>query len=279
MNWCIQDRIAAFDGTSLIDVYSDKDRGFGGYCDIAPPKCSSESQSCKIKIPEPPFWTVSNAVSFSFPELSSPESDIGTKYKWKICTWNEICITEWIDYEGKDLIESARATDPETGEELIIAQLVHLVDTTLPSGVSLVSGQNYRIKVLAYNDAGVLNGIEISSDDVTVDSSPPLLPLGKAVYNAQYFNNMPVQVSLNGMGVSWDEFEDLESSIKSYVYQIFEYNDGEASDTYVGPAQTAPVTVENTKQDVYVTKLSLTPGKKYFARVTATNEAGLKTSK
>lgn len=266
-----------FDGTSLVDVVSDRDEGLGGYCDIGAPVCELGEAACEIQIPQPPYWVYPDQVSFSIPDYTSSEGGVATKFKWKICVKDGACITDWLDYNGKDLIQSARIVDPYSKETGIIAQLVHVVDSELPGSVSLKNGVIYNVKVLVYNAAGLLNGVELTSRDVLADLVPPKLPEGKSVYNGEFQKNVAVQLSTNGMGVSWDAFEDAESGIDYYSYQIFEYgNNGTIEDSYVGSPVTRKTRVNSgDDRNVYATQLSLSPGKKYFARVTAVNGAGV----
>ena len=275
IDWCLEDRILTFDGTSLIDVIADRDMGMGGYCDVSPPSCEIGGSACSIKVPDPPYWTFADRVSFVIPDHISSDGGVGTKYKWKICTDAGQCITDWTDYQGKDLVQSASITDPNSTEAGVIAQLVHVVDSELPGNVTLKNGMKYQAKVLAYNAAGVLNGIEMTSDIIMADLTPPVLPEGKSIYNGEYLNNVAAQVSSTGIGLSWDAFEDEESGISQYYYQIFEYKDG-ITGSYIGNPVTRKKRVSDPgDRNAYASDLGLIPGKKYFARVSAVNGAGV----
>lgn len=268
-----------FAGTSLVDVVSDQDRGNGGYCDVSPPSCDLGQSACQVKVPDPPFWTSSTKVTFSFPDFPSKEGGTTTKYKWKLCVPSGVCVTDWIPYQGKDMTQSAEVIDTVTNAPTVISQLVHVVDSALPTGVSLTPGVNYVVQILGYNAAGIFKGIVQESSNVSVDFSPPYLPLGKAVYTGEYFNNIAAQLSSNGMGISWDEFQDPESGITTYYYQIFEYLRNQDSGTYVGPAQTQLIETKSIDdRSAYISKLPLSSGKSYFVRVTARNGAGLQGS-
>lgn len=276
LGWCFEDRLISFEGTSLIDIVADRDNGKGGYCDIPSPTCEFDSLACEIKIPNPPFWTSADRVYFSVPNHISSQGGLSTVFKWKICMKEGSCITDWNTYDGKDLIQSVNTMDPTTRQKGVVAQLVHVVDSELPAGASLKNGYEYFVKVLLYNAAGELNGVEINSAYVKADLTPPFLPEGKSVYNGEYLRNILAQISTGGMGLSWDSFEDPESEIQQYYYQIFEFLEQDGSDSYVGNPLTKKVKVEKTEdRNIYVPQLSLSPGLKYFGRITAVNSAGM----
>lgn len=278
LGWCFEDRMISFDGTSIIDVVADRDNGKGGYCDIPSPTCEFDSRACEIKLPNPPFWTSPGRVYFSVPDHVSSQGGQSTKFKWKICVKGGACIIDWAEYDGKDMIQSLSTTDPITKEEGVVAQLVHVVDSALPGDASLKNGLEYYVKVLLYNAAGELNGVEMNSGLVKADLSPPFLPEGKSVYNGEYLKNILAQISTGGMGLSWDAFEDPESEIRGYYYQIFEFSE-DGDETYLGSPMTRKTKVEDKNdRSVYVTQLNLSPGKKYFGRITAVNSAGIESS-
>jgi hypothetical protein len=78
------------------------------------------------------------------------------------------------------------------------------------------------------------------------------------------------------LGVSWDAFEDPESGIREYYFQIFEYLKGSNVESYIGSPQTPKIRAGGAdEQNVYASNLNLEPGKAYFARVTAVNGAGI----
>jgi class 3 adenylate cyclase len=271
---CLEDRILAYDGTSLIDTYGDRDGGRGGYCDVPSPTCEFNGEACEIILPTPPFWTSADRVSFSVPEYVSNFGGVPTELKWRVCTRGGSCITDWIPFAGKDLTQSVRATDAD-GNEVVISQLVHVVDQELEESATLRNGLEYYVEILLYNAAGERNGLRMQSGYVMADLTPPFLQEGKSVYNGEYFKNNAAQLSSSGIGLSWDSFEDPESDINQYYYQVFEHNDG-TGDTYVGNPITRRVRVEDRdSRNVFVGDLTLTPGKKYFGRISAVSLAGI----
>lgn len=278
LGWCFEDRLISFEGTSLIDVVADRDNGKGGYCDIPSPTCEFDSTACEIKLPKPAFWTSPDKVYFSVPDHVSTQGGLTTKFKWKVCAAAGPCITDWIDYDGQDMVRSVSTIDPVTQEKGVVAQLVHVVDSTLPGDASLKNGLTYYVKVLLYNAAGELNGVEINSGTVKADLTSPFLPEGKSVYNGEYLKNILAQISTGGIGLSWDTFEDPESEISNYYYQIFEFKE-DGDESYVGSPMSKKTRVKNTDdRSVYVTQLNLSPGNKYFGRITAENSAGIESS-
>lgn len=275
VGWCLEDRLISFEGTSLIDVVADRDDGKGGYCDIPSPTCEFDGLACDIKIPNPPFWTTADKVYFSVPNHVSTQGGLSTMFKWRICSKGGECITDWTEYDGTDLVQSVSTIDPITEEKGVVAQLVHVVDSQLPGNASLKNGMEYYVKVLLYNAAGELNGVELNSAYVTADLTPPFLPEGRSVYNGEYLKNIVVQISTGGIGLSWDAFEDPESQISDYYYQIFEFREDDG-DSYIGNPMTMKTRIADTNdRSIYISKLDLSPGIKYFGRITAVNSAGV----
>lgn len=271
---CLEERILSYDGTSLIDTIGDRDGGRGGYCDVPSPTCEFNGEACEIILPNPPFWTSADRVSFSVPEYVSNFGGVPTGIKWRVCTRSGSCITDWIPFTGKDLTQSVRATDAD-GNEVVISQLVHVVDQELGESSTLRNGLEYYVEILLFNAAGERNGLSIQSGYVMADLTPPFLQEGKSVYNGEYFKNNAAQLSSTSIGLSWDSFEDPESDINQYYYQVFEHNDGEG-DTYIGNPISRKVRVEDRdSRNVFVGDLTLTPGKKYFGRISAVSLAGI----
>lgn len=271
---CLEERILSYVGTSLIDTIGDRDGGRGGYCDVPSPTCEFNGEACEIILPNPPFWTSADRVSFSVPEYVSNFGGVPTGIKWRVCTRSGSCITDWIPFTGKDLTQSVRATDAD-GNEVVISQLVHVVDQELGESSTLRNGLEYYVEILLFNAAGERNGLSIQSGYVMADLTPPFLQEGKSVYNGEYFKNNAAQLSSTSIGLSWDSFEDPESDINQYYYQVFEHNDGEG-DTYIGNPISRKVRVEDRdSRNVFVGDLTLTPGKKYFGRISAVSLAGI----
>lgn len=271
---CLEDRLVTYAGTSLIDTVADRDNGQGGYCDVPSPACEFNGKACEIILPKPPFWTSADRVSFSVPEYVSKSGGVPTGLKWRICTRSGSCITDWTPFEGKDLTQSVKATDAD-GNDVVISQLVHVVDQELPESSTLRNGLEYYVEILMFNAAGERNGLRMQSGYVMADLTPPFLPEGKSVYNGEYFKNNAAQQSSTSIGLSWDSFEDPESDINQYYYQVFEHNDGQG-DTYIGNPMSRKVRVEDRdSRKVFIRNLNLTPGKKYFGRVSAVSLAGI----
>ncbi len=271
---CLEERLLAYDGTSLIDTIGDRDGGRGGYCDVPSPTCEFNGEACEIILPNPPFWTSADRISFSVPEYVSNFGGVPTGLKWRVCTRGGSCITDWIPFAGKDLTQSVRATDAD-GNEVVISQLVHVVDQELEENSTLRNGLEYYVEILLFNAAGERNGLRMQSRYVMADLTPPFLPEGKSVYNGEYFKNNAAQLSSSSIGLSWDSFEDPESDINQYYYQVFEHNDGEG-DTYIGNPISRKVRLEDRdSRNVFVGDLALTPGKKYFGRISAVSLAGI----
>ena len=272
---CLEDRIESYDGTSLVDVVADRDMGQGGYCDVPSPECEFNGQACDIILPKPPFWTEADRVSFSIPDYVSRFGGMQTQLKWRICSRDGAgCIIDWTPFEGKDLTQSVQATDAD-GNDVVISQLVHVVDQLLPETSTLRNGVEYYVEILMYNAAGERNGLRMQSGYLMADLTPPFLPEGKSVYNGEYFKNNAAQQSSNSIGLSWDSFEDPESDINQYYHQVFEHNDGEGN-SYIGAPMSRKVRLEDRdSQKVVIRDLTLTPGKKYFGRVSAVSLAGI----
>lgn len=279
---CLMERLVSFKGTSLVDPVSDDDGGMGGYCGVAPPTCRVEQDSCWVQVPDPAWWTDPSKVSFSFPDFPSTEGGTAPQYTWRLGTTPGAGdVIDWTPFEGKNVTQSAEVMEPGDNKGTVISQVVNIANGTLPNGIGLQQGETYYVSVRGANAGGVLNGLIVTSDPVTVDYTPPVLPAGSAVYSGQYLANIPAQTNTNGIGVSWDSFEDDESGVQQYAYQVFEYNtahaDGQQPD-YVGDSQTSKVNLKDvTTRDVYITKLDLEPGKSYFVRVYVENGAGLET--
>jgi len=241
---------------------------------VPSPTCEFNGEACEIILPNPPFWTSADRVSFSVPEYVSNFGGVPTGIKWRVCTRSGSCITDWIPFTGKDLTQSVRATDAD-GNEVVISQLVHVVDQELGESSTLRNGLEYYVEILLFNAAGERNGLSIQSGYVMADLTPPFLQEGKSVYNGEYFKNNAAQLSSTSIGLSWDSFEDPESDINQYYYQVFEHNDGEG-DTYIGNPISRKVRVEDRdSRNVFVGDLTLTPGKKYFGRISAVSLAGI----
>jgi class 3 adenylate cyclase len=286
---CLYDRIASFEGTSIIDPVGDMDQGQGGYCGVAPPTCRRNEDACWVQTPESGFWTDSNKITFSFPDFPSPEGGVPAIYSWRLGTEPGAGdISDWQLFTGKNVTQTAELWDAtisgDPGKPTVIKQTVHLANGTLPGGMALRQGGQYYVTVRGTNAAGPLNALQVVSDPVSVDNTPPELPPGSAVYSSQYFSNALAQTDTNGIGVSWDPFEDPESGIRQYAYQVFEYvprgdtGGGENAVDYAGDAQTGKIrTKDVNNRGAYITKLNLYAGKSYFVRVYATNGAAAET--
>lgn len=280
---CLYDRIVTFEGTSLVDPVSDDDGGMGGYCGVQAPTCRREEDACWIATPDPPWWTDPTKATFSFPEFPSIEGGVPAMYQWRLGTQPGLGdVTDWTPFTGKNATQSAEVQGKGETSGTLISQTVYMADGNLPPEISMSEGSTYYVSVKGSNAGGPLNGRVVTSEPVTVDSTPPVLPDGKGVYSGQYFSNVPYQTNTNGVGVSWDPFEDAESGIKQYSYRVFEYvlDEKRASgdSSYVGPSMTNKVKLKDPDtRDLYITKLDLEEGKSYFVRVFAMNNAGLET--
>ena len=283
---CLYDRLVSFDGTSLIDPVGNRDQGLGGYCGVAPPTCRRHEDACWVQIPDPPFWTDQTKAPFAFPDFPSTEGGVPASYSWRLGTSPGAGdVSDWQYFKGRNVTQTAELHSDSTGSSKVMTQVVHMEDGDLPDGVALRQGGVYYITVRGVNAAGPLQGLDVYSDQVMVDATPPQLPPGSAVYSSQYYTNYLAQIDTNGIGVSWDPFQDPESGIESYSYQVFEYvprGDSNGVTTsadkdppdYAGEAQTSKIKMSGTDtRAVYISKLSLLAGKSYFVRVYATNGA------
>lgn len=281
---CLYERIVAFEGTSLIDTIASRDNGQGGYCDVEPPTCRRSEDACWLQLPNPAFWIDPARVTFSFPTFPSIEGGTPAVYAWRIGTEpGGGNIADWTSFEGRNVTQSAGVQQSDSDETMVVTQVVHLTNATLPNGIALRQGDQYYVSVRGSNSGGPRQGVVITAGPVTVDSTPPYLPSGAGVYSGQYYSNVPAQLNTNGIGVSWDEFLDPESGVKQYSYQVFQYiSDEPGSENgihdHTGPAQNTKVKLKDTSsRDVYITQLDLLPGNSYFVRVFAMNNAGLET--
>lgn len=285
---CMYDRIYSFEGTSLIDPVGDRDRNMGGYCGVAPPTCRRTEDACWVQVPKPAYWTDSTKISFSFPDFPSVEGGVPATYDWRLGTSpGSGDISDWRPFTGRNVTQSAEVpserSDGKAATTQVVTQVVHITDGELPPGIALRQAGQYYVTVRGTNAAGTLQALQVVSDAVTVDATPPVLPPGSAVYSSQYFSNSLAQTDIKGIGVSWDEFVDPESGIEHYAYQVFQYvrrpdsDGGDEAFDYTGEPMTSVVRVDDDVRAVYVSKLSLSAGNSYFVRVYATNGAGAET--
>ncbi|KAH7623655.1 putative Adenylate cyclase [Nannochloris sp. 'desiccata'] len=286
---CLYDRLTSFEGTSLVDTVGDRDLGQGGYCGVAPPTCRRNEDACWVQTPDSNFWTDSTNITFSFPDFRTYEGGMPAGYTWRLGTQPGAGdVSDWQVFTGRNVTQTAELWDEtisgDATKPSIITQTVHIADGALPEGVALRQGGQYYVTVRGTNAAGPLNAVQVISDPVSVDNTPPELPPGSAVYSSQYFSNALAQTDTYGIGVSWDPFEDPESGIRQYSYQVFEYvprrdtSGGDGAVDYTGDAQTGKIkTKDINSRGEYITKLNLNAGKSYFVRVYATNGAGKET--
>lgn len=297
---CLFERITTLEGTSLVDPVSDLNDGNGGYCDVLPPFCREGKGQCTVRVPSPPFWNNGTKVEFSFPELPSYEGGLPTTYYWglgtepesnNIINWmqinssNSFTLTEEIEidmnvyddldyrnggYDYYEVFEEENNAEPS--EMSKVTQKVINYNGWIPSGISLRHGSVYYVTIKALNSGGETSSVLISSPGVMLDSTPPILPTGKAIYNTRLFSNSPAQLDASGIGVSWDPFEDPESGIESYLYQIFQQHVKEGEEDLAVTDQTRIAELDQRAH--FISGLNLRPGYSYFIRVYAENKAG-----
>jgi hypothetical protein len=282
---CMYERVLSLDGTSLIDpdIYREE----GGYCDVAPPTCRREEDACSVRVifssPDMPYLNETTQIPFSFPEFPSIEGGVDTTYEWSVGTsQGGSDIVGWSKVEATTMTQGAEVPIPETdasnsesGAKKLVTQTVYKASGALPWGLTLRNGATYYVSVRGKNAGGPALGVVVSSDAVTIDANPPVLPPGKAVYNTQYYDTTMFQTQTDGIGVSWDAFEDPESGVASYAYQVFKSRDsGRQGDAVTGKIPS----VDLNKRDAYITKnINLTAGSTYYVRVYATNKASCET--
>jgi hypothetical protein len=281
---CLANRIISLDGTSLIDPYSKSVTENGGHCGVPPLHCSQEN-GCSVQGPSPPYWTNLTHVTFSFTEFSTV-SKVGKpiSYDWKLGTYpGGGDVVNWVPYQGHTVTQDVEVSS-KTGQLVVISQVVHVAHGSLPTGIALRQGAQYYVAVRGYNKAGPLQGLTIVSQAVSVDSTPPEQAAGGAVYNTQFFSDISYQNDTHGIGFSWDEFNDPESGLVQYAYQVFEYvlpdPLGPYSGVHAGNALINKLTLRPTApRSIYISKLNLQRGKSYFVRLYARNGAGLESVK
>ena len=267
----------------MIDTVGDRDGGQGGYCDVAQPTCRREEDACWVQTPDPPYWTDATRISFSFPEFPSIEGGTPTTYVWRLGTTpggGEV--TSWAPFSGRNVTQTAELQRSPGEQKKAFTQTVFIANGTLPNGIALQQGGKYFVTVRGTNAGGPLQALQVVSEEMMVDATPPLLPPGSAVYSTEYYQSSTFHYDSRGIGVSWDPFEDLESGIVEYAYQVYEYvprsdtDGGDAPPTYAGETQNSKIkTKELENRSVYITKLELIVGQYYFVRVYATNGAGI----
>ena len=202
----------------------------GGYCGVAPPTCRRTEDACWVQVPDPAYWTDATKISFSFPDFPSTEGGVPASYEWRLGTSpGDGDVSDWRPFTGKNVTQSAEVpssggkSDGKAASTQVVTQVVHLADGALPVGIALRQGGQYYVTVRGTNAAGPLQALQVISDAVSVDTTPPELLPGLAVYSSQYFSNSLAQTDLRGIGVSWDQFSDPESGIEHYAYQVFQY--------------------------------------------------------
>ncbi|KAL4419982.1 hypothetical protein ABPG75_007080 [Micractinium tetrahymenae] len=268
---CLQERIATYSGTSLIDNVNDQDKGAGGYCGVDPPACDPDL-GCRILQPDPPYFTNATGVSFSFSPFRSPLGGGKVRYRWAIGTtrWGRDVI-DWVTFDGANTTQETPSGN--------VTKRVFFVDWPLAQ-VSLTSGVQYFITVQGSNDAGQQLGTMLSSQPIVADVTPPYQPEGSSVYSGQDFTNVASQGETSALAASWDPFQDDETGVDFYSYQVFQFVSGQTgSPGYVGPPVTNKTQLDLRPSQgefrVYVINLDLQKGSAYFMRIYATNGAGL----
>lgn len=300
---CLYERIVTLEGTSIVDVVTDRDDGNGGYCDVESPFCRKGPGACTVRIPDPPFWNETTRVKFSFPDLPSFEGGLASTYMWclgtepganNIVDWIPINATNsfqlieeieidmdvynifddyysyydyYYDYSG----ERSRRERPDVLKK--VAQTMIAYKGFLPTGIGLRHGVTYYVTVRAINSGGMASSVLMTSSGISVDATPPELPSGKGVYNTRLFSNAPAQIDLSGIGVSWDPFVDPESGILSYQYQIFQQHEREGQEDI---PITSRIQVDGLDDRAHwiSDNVTLLPGYSYFSKVYAMNYAG-----
>lgn len=124
------------------------------------------------------------------------------------------------------------------------------------TGLSLVSGTKYVVKVKAQNTSGV-DGPVAQSDGVTIDTTPPSKP---SVSDSGDVTNDPTKLTSR-----WSA-DDAQSPVVEYVYAI---------GTAPGSEDIVPFTTNNAGTEITRTNLALKDGNKYYISAKARNAAGL----
>jgi len=137
------------------------------------------------------------------------------------------------------------------------------------TGLSLVNGSTYYTTVQAENGASLLSAI-LSSDGVTIDTTPPTTPL--SVYDDDGVTpGFDIDITTTGtqLSSSWDTSSDPESGITGYWYAI---------GTSQGATDVVDWTDNSTSTSVTNSGLVLTNGTSYFTSVHSVNGAGIESS-
>lgn len=144
--------------------------------------------------------------------------------------------------------------------------------------LSLLHGHTYFVTVFAADVTGKCIGS--TGRSVIIDTSPP--EEGMVTIEGKYYDNV-VYIKYNDqIGINWKRYRDNESDISGYDVKLFSsttcYDDGVDPDDKPDIYTMKKSINVKTESKTMLYELSLQESETYLVKVTAYNEAGLKTS-
>ncbi|DBA77690.1 TPA: hypothetical protein ACH3X2_008392 [Trebouxia sp. C0005] len=319
---CLQGRLqkgSSYAGTGLIQVEnsieassSSSSSSYSGSSSSAvggigsgteAPICSSTS--CGVTVPA--FWTNTSQITFNFTGFQPAHPGQALQYQWGLGTTpNSTNTIPFNAFTGNQILNTIFITNGQLLRNVTVFQQTY----SLNNATALVEGQEYHVTVQAFCDESAAAVTATQSAIVKADSTPPAMIAGGMVYSSEKCLNHTAESTTdvtNAMWICWDVFEDPESGVASYSYQIFQLDSPtslSASPVPSAPSSSSsasssafsasrkllqtpsatPVTPQITldassaQRAQLVTGLSLHYGSTYYAQITATNNADLNTT-
>ena len=203
---------------------------------------------------EPPVITfINDGDSLTDIDYQMDKTSLAMKYGFR-GTFADLASVKW------GISSSAMCTLSENDADVLPLQNIGKSFTAKKTGLNLVSGSKYYVRVVVVNQLGLAT--VACSDGITIDTTPPIprnFTVGK--------DGTKFILSVRRVSGKFQQFADNESPLVHYEWKLI--------DEITGKDVTPFTTIPLTQRTPLLYGLSLMSGRKYTALLKGTNAAGL----